>query len=159
MVEVEDGFPSRLNAHLVDIANDPLLKRFLENDIIRKTRIIRSNFENRVCENSCSPILPDFLQLLFQSSGERKAAPQMVAYSGINLIESFRSIAEELASYLSGLHTLFAMSYVKHLDGTFNDERSYEIDPFGNVAGWRPEGKGDQLPNLITHQELFKTKS
>lgn len=154
MVEVKDGFPIRINGHLIDIANSPGLKAIL-GLVIEETKAVKKEFQKRECEIKCVPNLPDFHKIVFMTGKEKNEETKMIVTSGINLIHSFLSIANELIYYLTQLHKLFGSSYKDHLGDEFPKDRIFFTNSDGTLNGWGRETKAPPTKEFKKQDELF----
>jgi hypothetical protein len=156
-VEIKSGFPIRINGHLIDIANSSELKEILKQEVIERTKEIKKEFKKCDCKIECLPNLPDFHQIVFMKSKARNKKTKMIVSSGINLIQSFLSVTNEMIDYLTQLHRLFSLSYRDHLGIDFPTERIFFTNHEGKVYGWGKMTNESIDKEFKQQTELFGT--
>ncbi|MBC7712850.1 MAG: hypothetical protein H7177_05900 [Rhizobacter sp.] len=154
LAEIKDGFPIRINGHLVDIDNSEELKHILQKEVIDKSKDVKKNFNSRGCEFDCAPSLPDFHRIVFMQSKSKKKDANMVITKEINLIESFLSIANLIINYTNQLHQIFYLANRDKMNENFPKDRGFLINKDGRVYGWGLESR-DSDSEFKSQSELF----
>lgn len=165
VLRLKNGFPIEIKGHLTDIKYNLEAKKILE-ELIKEAKEVRKRFKEYKKEKDfsfpCIPILPDFHEITFMK-GKENGESKMIASKGINLIESFLSISNEIIDYLEKLHQLYYLSYKDQLGLNFALERGFymnkELDTYIFIPGLKLEN-GEELElvknlEFINQEELF----